>query len=492
MSAETQLFVEFTTDVGSWKAGGIESLKAPVARGLIEAGQAKESDSLAYMRASLDAANEKRFASLKEEIVRAIKPDTPKGPPGGKELASTVAIGDRIEHTKSEGRRSFTEMLNCVFVAQCNDAPEQKRTYARNLLGKVYSDNTVSYKTDDAGTLTETIERGGVTVMRTGTESISGGPTYGFAIKPDWATSLFRIPIEDSVIEGAARDVPVGTSLEFKWPALDQWKTPIAGQSAAYAGFQLFRKGEITQRTASDAALSMIEFKITDLTAYTTLSRDLLADNYIQMDATLVGILGEAFQWKKDYEFINGNGIGAPVGYFNSNVVQSVTRGTSSKIEYEDLVGMMKQIHSSCYKGLRWVANTQTIDQLVAIKNHAGTYVYQPNAVITQVMEPTVLAGSVPTQYRGVMMGIPVHFTEKVPTLGTKGDLSLIHPQSYGVANRSGLEVAISEHFLFDTDTVAFRFKIRNDAKPLWRAPYLQSDGGNTTASKVGPFSVLN
>ena len=153
---------------------------------------------------------------------------------------------------------------------------------------------------------------------------------------------------------------------------------------------------------------------------------------------------------------------------------------------------MMKQIHSSCYRGLRWVANTQTLDQLVSIKNHAGTYVYQPNAMITQAMEPTVMAGSVPSQYRGVLIGIPVFLTEKVPTLGTKGDLSLIHPQSYGVATRSGLEVAISEHFLFDTDTVAFRFKVRNDAKPLWRAPYIQSDGGNTTGSKVGPFSILN
>ena len=271
-----------------------------MARGLIEAGQAKESDALHYMQASLEAKNEKRWAEIKDELVRAIKPDVaPKGPPGGQALENTVKA-DRVDHVKAEGRRSFTEMLSCVFTAQCQDAPEQKRVYARNLLGKVYSDNTVSYKTDDSGVLTETVERGGVTIQRTGTGvNLWRATTYGFAIKPDWAGELFRIPIEDSVIEGAARGVPVGAALEFKWPALDQWKTPIAGQSASYAGFQLFRKGEITQRTASDAALSMIEFKITDLTAYTTLSRDLLADNYIQMDSTLVGILGEAFQWKK-------------------------------------------------------------------------------------------------------------------------------------------------------------------------------------------------
>ena len=60
--------------------------------------------------------------------------------------------------------------------------------------------------------------------------------------------------------------VPVGNSLEFKWPALDQYKAPTtaAGVNAVcepMLGFQLFYKGEITQRTYSDAALDMITFK---------------------------------------------------------------------------------------------------------------------------------------------------------------------------------------------------------------------------------------
>jgi len=36
---------------------------------------------------------------------------------------------------------------------------------------------------------------------------------------------------------------------------------------------------------------------------------------------------------------------------------------------------------------------------------------------------------------------------------------------------------------------VAYRFKIRHDMKPLWRAPYQQADGSST---QVAPFVILH
>ena len=54
---------------------------------------------------------------------------------------------------------------------------------------------------EETGEIEETIERtleyGGTEfIKRTGTESLSGGATYGFAVKPEWYGSLFEIPIE--------------------------------------------------------------------------------------------------------------------------------------------------------------------------------------------------------------------------------------------------------------------------------------------------------
>jgi HK97 family phage major capsid protein len=498
------MFVEITSDLNdAWKAGTIVDLKDDLARSLIGVGQAKESTAADALRASNKADLDKFKAELLGEIRSAIRPSHDNGngrkpsPPTG---GGGVDFGGRIDPGEPAGKRSWAELLRAVHCVQATDTPPELRDWGRNLLGKVYSDRTVSYKVTEDGGLQETIERSGISITRTGTESISGGPTYGFLVKPEWSDTLFRIPIEDSVIEPGAFEVPIGTTLEFKWPALDQYKAPTPGQSAAYAGFVLSRKGEITKRDYSDGATKMIDFKITDLTAFTTISRDLEADAYIRIDAMISQVLGQAFQWRKDYEYFNGTGIGQPLGIMNAGNTAALTvnRGTSGHIEYEDIVAMMAALHSACWREACWVCHQTCLKDLVAIHNHAGSLVYQPNSLISQAMRPAVMQDSTPynqLMYRaqGVLEGFPVYITEKVPPLGTRGDFSLIHRRSYGVAARSGLEVGLSEHFLFDTDTIAYRFKLRNDARPLWLGPYIQSDGGAASGNtKVSPFVILN
>ena len=508
------MILEMVQAFGKWQVGDItDEVSEGVGRALIEQGTAKPSTEMAKVTATLMAESNRRHKESMDEMRALIQGKRPAGnPPGGQALVDTVTPATRIDAGAPSGKRCLGEAMMCVFTLQSQDAPPEQREWAHNMLHREhdvpdaygrptgrrasYASGKVNYKLEDNGDLTQTIERDGVKITRTGTESISGGPTYGFAIKPDWSDTLFRIPMEDSVIEDSCFNVPVGTALEFKWPALDQYKPPIAGQSAAYAGFQLARKGEITQRQYTDGAMSMIEYKITDLTAFTTISRDLDADAYIRIDAMINQVLGQAFQWKKDYEFINGLGIGSPTGFTNGNATITVTRKTGNQICYEDIVAMMQSLHPACWRESRWLTNVTTLPWLVSIKNNAGTLVYQPNSLIAQHMRPTVMGDGQPYnnllwKAQGMLEGLPVHFTEKLPTLGTANDLCLVHPKSYGVATRSGLEIGMSEHFLFDTDTLAFRFKLRNDGKPLWRAPFTQSDGGTTTATQVSPFVRL-
>ena len=109
-------------------------------------------------------------------------------------------------------------------------------------------------------------------------------------------------------------------------------------------------------------------------------------------------------------------------------------------------------------------------------------------------MQPSIIGQSsvdnaaLVTRPAGTLFGFPLYVSEKVPVLGTAGDISLVDPSQYGYAKRQGLEVGLSEHFLFDTDQIAYRFKLRHDAKSLWRAPYTQADGKST---KVSPFIIL-
>ena len=132
----------------------------------------------------------------------------------------------------------------------------------------------------------------------------------------------------------------------------------------------------------------------------------------------------------------------------------------------------------------------------VPILSDGTNYVFQPNALISQAMKLSAMEKSLggrgaELMHRpmGDLLGFPVYFSEKVPTLGLTGDLSLVAPSQFGVARREGLEMGVSEHFYFSTDLVAYRGKLRHDMKPLWRAPYQQADGSNT---QVSPFVILH
>jgi HK97 family phage major capsid protein len=515
-------FVEFTQKVGSWEPGHIEPMARAIADGYVAAGQAKMSDATTHMRASLQADNAKQFAGFEERMMAALKPTAPKGgqrltPPGGGssvEVGNRLDGGDPIEPAKLNQQDRWYhagQMVRALLSAQAGDTPPDEREWGRNILHGLYcAKKRVEYKVNE-GEGDRDVQRFGdnVGVTRTGTESVSGGSTYGFLVKPEWSENLYRLPIEESVIEPYSFQIPVNQALEFKQPALDQYGSPAAGQSSMYAGFSLTRKGEITQRSASDGKVDEIDYKITDLTAYTTYSRDLDADAFIRIGAMITQVLGQAFQWKKDYEFINGNGVGQPLGILNNGAavtalppsVLNVDRATASKIYYEDIVAMMKQIHPSLWKEMYWITNAaQTLDQLVAIKTSASgnAFVFQPNSLLGQWMTPQAM-GEGPAfnqliyqNAQGYLQGKPVLFTEKLPQLGTTGDLILLNPRyAYGVATRTGLEMGMSEHFLFDTDRIAVRWKLRNDAKPLMRGPVIQSDAAAASGSKVSWCSVL-
>ena len=361
------------------------------------------------------------------------------------------------------------------------------------------------YKFDDeTGTFTETqrnvLPGGGVeTYTRTGTDSLSGGTTYGFALKPEYLGNLFEISMEQQVFVNSAQNIPVTQGNEVKWPAWDQYQPPqtVNGviQSAVFAGISLYYEGESAARVESDALLNMINFKVVDLTFFTALSRDFQKDNYLAFDAALTRMFGRAIGWMEDYMAIRGPGLGKPQGYFTGPSTLVVNRAAANKIRPADLTAMIASVSPMVWDDLRWITNITTFPQL-SILNDGTNYVFQPNALISQAMKLSAMDKSVggrgaEMMHRpmGDLLGFPVYFSEKVPVLGTAGDLSLVAPSQFGVARREGLEMGVSEHFYFQNDLVAYRGKIRHDMKPLWRAPYQQADGGNTL---VGPFVILH
>lgn len=518
------LKVEFLEDFGSWKSGDITELKDGVARALISGGQVKETTEGEFIRhmIALEHAKAKEKDELfKREIqdtVRAaLKPSGNRHPPGGGSgvnfdtiSASSTAPGEHDKH------RSFTDALRCVALSQCRDAPTPLVEACRNRL-RMYSDEFTEYAVNEQtgqleSTFTRTLAGGGVeTIKRTGTDSLSGGPTYGFSLKPEYVGNLFRIGREASVFEDGCRRMPVSQGNEVIWPALDQYKAPVVlngiPQAAVFGGITLSYLGETTARVSSDAALDENRFKVVDLTGMTDFSRDYIVDNYIAMDQEVTRLFGEAIGWIRDWVYMRGDGIAKPQGFFNAKAAitsgpVSSLRRLAGKITAEDLTWMLSRLATMCWPRARWIANVTTFPQIAILRDASGTPVFQPNALVDQAMILSLMKGSsvdeaqLVSKPMGVLLGKPIYFTEKVPALASTsvGDICLVDPYQYGDATRSGIEVGVSEHFYFSTDRIAYRFKIRHYGKSLWREPYTQADNITTPASgtTVSPFIILN
>ncbi|MCP4251017.1 MAG: phage major capsid protein [bacterium] len=75
------------------------------------------------------------------------------------------------------------------------------------------------------------------------------------------------------------------------------------------------------------------------------------------------------------------------------------------------------------------------------------------------------------------ILGLETIFTEKLPTLGTTGDIVLADFTQYTIGMRREIELARSEHIKFDSDETAYRCLVRADGQGSWDAAITPKNG---------------
>jgi len=82
------------------------------------------------------------------------------------------------------------------------------------------------------------------------------------------------------------------------------------------------------------------------------------------------------------------------------------------------------------------------------------------------------------------ILGRPVLFTEKVPTLGDAGDLIFVDFGYYLIGDRQAMSASSSPHFKFQNDQIAYRVIERVDGRP-WMDTALTPRNGTNTLSPI-------
>lgn len=465
------MWIELISKVGEHPAGKFLEVEDSLGRGYIAAGLAKDGgdgpDVVVFQRAIDTFRTEMR--GFVEGTAKAITDATAglraKPPVLSSRADGSVYIGESIVGTEGEAdkRRSAGSFVRDIVLAQAyRDEEAHKR------LVTPWSEGGYGSRLNGARTMTEGV-----------------GGAGGYATPVIYESQVFKVMAQREIIFPYAMQVPLGAR-EVYWPALNQFSTPAAGQSAFFAGIQVYRKGETLHRTETDLAFKYVKMVAQDLTAYTELSRDLIQDSMVSMDGMVVENMGAAIGWREDYESYLGNGLGQMLGILNAAATLQVTRNTGGAIKYQDIFTMTTRLwypEAPC-----WITHPYSISQIWQMQDASGRLIFIPNAYVGP--DAAEGKGAMTFKLAGTLLGNPIYTSEWAPTLGNTGDLALVDRRKYLAGRRSGLEIGLSEHFKFDQDEIAIRAKIRNDGQPWLKAPITLADGAGT--NQVSGFVVLH
>jgi HK97 family phage major capsid protein len=288
------------------------------------------------------------------------------------------------------------------------------------------------------------------------------GSTGGFLAPDQMTAHIHDTSLEMEIVRPRAAVFPMeGMTLRVPGIAIgDHTSGALLG---GITGAWIPETGSMDEETAQ---LRLITLRAWKRGIYSTVSNEAGADTVIQ------SLIGDKFplamSWHHDDAFINGTGAGQPMGILNDPALVTVAKETGqggATIVYENCIKMLARLHPALLNGAIWLANPTAIPQLLQLSIGVGT----AGVHFPVLRETDGGAWSMLTR--------PILFSEKLPSLGTKGDLLLVNFSQYLIGMRKDTTVDRSMHVGFQNDTTAFRLISRLDGRGAWDKAFTPKNG---------------
>jgi len=237
-------------------------------------------------------------------------------------------------------------------------------------------------------------------------------------------------------------------------------------------GVQAAWRTEGTQMLTSRTGLKPWEVKLNELYAFVLADEDTLADAP-RLQALLTTESAAAIRWKAADGYMRGDGVEKLQGWMNSGALITVAKEAAQAADTITAPNVAK-MYARMINPMQaaWLANSDTLPQLMALKNEAGQPVWFPNFQVAP---------------GGTLLGRPVLFTEHANTVGDLGDLQFVNPKGYrAFKKQNGVTFADSIHLFFDYNLRAFRWIFRIGGQPVLGAPATMPNSTNTKSHFVG------
>jgi len=292
----------------------------------------------------------------------------------------------------------------------------------------------------------------------------------GFLIPEILRSELLALSLENAIVRPRARVIPMD-SLRVPFPSIDS----TSNVSSVYGGIVAYWTEEGATLTASSASFGRVVLDAKKLTTYAQVPNELMSDSLISMQALLDQLFPEALGWYEDDAFLNGNGVGMPLGVFNSAAAITVAAEPSQpadSVVWENFVKMYARMLPQSLNRAVWLIPPNAFPELATMALSVGTggsAIWLTNGTSGP---PTTI------------LGRPVIVTEKAPKLGDAGDISFVDFGFYLIGDRQVMSAMSSPHYRFGNDETAYRIIERVDGRP-WLNSAITPKNNSDTLSPV-------
>jgi len=260
---------------------------------------------------------------------------------------------------------------------------------------------------------------------------------------------------------------------ELALPVLEQDQAPNVESSALVGGVRLIWREQSADAQESEPRFEQRIFRPHSADAYVAAATELITDAPQALEDTLVSLFGRAYAVLKARVMLRGTGVGQPRGIVGHPAAISVTRatgGTQVENDTNTILQMIQRLLPGSATAV-WIAHPFWRSRLMATR-------------LSETLLYTVNGQSL--VYGDTLAGIPIAYSEHLPTVTSAGSLVLADLSYYAMVERASFSVAFSEHVRFLKRQSVWLFGVRVDGAPLVNAPLILADGAGN--NKVSPF----
>ena len=348
--------------------------------------------------------------------------------------------------------KSLGDFGVCVAKARSGQTPSQEREHVEKRLRNVYRSEYVVEKapmSEDSGTV------------------------GGYLVPTDIADSMLQAAIaEESVFWPRAYVQPM-TSKTMLLPIPDPTRSALVQQGSNMYGGMLMEWGssqlmDEASQGETEPTFSQIELVASELAGYLQCSNQLAADS-IGLDAFLRQFIPRAVANQTDQAFFRGPGVSndGPMGLVGAPCTLAVARSNNADVTQANLSAMHMRLLPGSHKRAVWGISPTAMNRITQL-TMPGILIMVPGA-----------DGS-----DGLLYGSPFFITEKLPDVGTPGDVLLFDPSLYVIGNRGlYLDFSDQQRTQWRNNQCLWRVVWRGDGQPMLKSTVVLANQSSTLAA---------